>query len=313
MNQKIEKSALPEISIPGFEWLRKELAVAPVLAFLDRFDRFVSKKKKIMAKNEVLFEPGENPFLYIVASGALGIFRVNPSGDTKELWKVYTGAFIGEGILSDRNTKDVLVHSITERTIVVPLTKEEIEYLETQDPAILAKLYKHINNITSLRLSDTGKELSLMYEFTQKFQEFQELGQRWLLASLKHMRDMLELDTILMIEQHPYVPGLLIYKYNTRFPSVWPMNQKVDSSVVLTPGFSQPNLLTLNQEQSLYVEPMVLGGQTIGYLVVARKKDKILLDSDIRILQHISPMIATMLREVQYQKNEQEIRMKNQL
>ncbi len=313
MNQKIEKSALPEISIPGFEWLRKELAVAPVLAFLDRFDRFVSKKKKIMAKNEVLFEPGENPFLYIVASGALGIFRVNPSGDTKELWKVYTGAFIGEGILSDRNTKDVLVHSITERTIVVPLTKEEIEYLETQDPAILAKLYKHINNITSLRLSDTGKELSLMYEFTQKFQEFQELGQRWLLASLKHMRDMLELDTILMIEQHPYVPGLLIYKYNTRFPSVWPMNQKVDSSVVLSPGFSQPNLLTLNQEQSLYVEPMVLGGQTIGYLVVARKKDKILLDSDIRILQHISPMIATMLREVQYQKNEQEIRMKNQL
>lgn len=306
MNQKIENHDLPERKKSLFEGLRKELATSPVMAFLERFDVFVQKKRKVLAKGEVLFEPGENPYFYVVASGALGIFRVNPSGELKEVGKVYTGAFIGEGVLSDRITKEVQAQSITERTVVVALTKEEIEYLESQDPAMLATLYKHINNITSLRLSDTSKELALMYESTQKFQEYQELGQRGLLAALNYMRDMLELDTMLMIEQHPFVPGLFIYKYNTKFPSVWPMNQKVDSSVVLTPGFSQPDLLTLNQGQSLYVEPMQVAGENIGYLVAARKKDKPLSDSDIRILAHTTPMVATMLREVQYQKNEKE-------
>lgn len=282
------------------------------MAFLERFDTFVQKKKKILTKGEVLFEPGENPYLYMVASGALGIFRINPSGEIKELGKVYTGAFIGEGILSDRLTKEVQSQSITEHTIVVQLTKEDIEYLESQDPAILAKLYKHINNITSLRLAETGKELALMYESTQKFQEYQQLGQKGLLSSLNHMKDILKLDTMLMIEQHPYVPGLLIYKYNTKFPSVWPMNQKVDSSIKITPGFTQLDLLTITQDQSLYIEPMLVAGETIGYLVAARKKDNTLSDSDIRLLAHTTPMIATMLREVQYQKNEKEIMLKNQ-
>lgn len=284
-----------------------------MLAFLDRFDGFVQKKKKILGKGEILFEPGENPFLYIVASGALGIFRINPSGESKELGKVYTGAFIGEGVLSDRNTKDVLVNSITEKTVVVPLTKEEIEFLESQDPAILAKLYKHINNITSLRLSETGKELALMYESTQKFKEYQELGQRGLLAAINHMKEMLALDAILMIEQHPFVPGLLIYKYNTKFPSVWPMNQKVDSGIVLKPGFSQLSLLTFGQGQQLYVEPMTMAGETIGYLVAAKKKDGTMSDGDIRILSHTTPMIATMLREIQHRQNEKEMMMKSQL
>jgi len=126
------------------------------------------------------------------------------------------------------------------------------------------------------------------------------------------MKDILNLDTMLMIEQHPFVPGLLIYKYNTKFPSVWPMNQKVDASIKISPGFVELNLLTVTQDQSLYVEPMLIAGETIGYLVAARKKDKALTDSDIRLLAHTTPMIATMLREVQHQKNEKEIMLKNQ-
>jgi CRP-like cAMP-binding protein len=248
MTQKIEiASVLPETPKPGFEGLRKELLVAPIIAFLDRFDTFAQKKKKVLAKDEMLFEPGDNPYLYIVASGALGIFRVNPSGEIKEVGKVYTGSFIGEGILSDRNAKDVMAKSITERTEIVSMDKAEAEYLEAQDPAMLAKFYKHINNITSMRLAESGRELSLMYESTQKLQEFQEQGQQGLLSAVNHLRNLLELDSVLMIEQHPYVPGILVYKYNTKFPSIWPMNQKVDSSVVLKPGFSQPDLLTLNQ------------------------------------------------------------------
>lgn len=49
------------------------------------------------------------------------------------------------------------------------------------------------------------------------------------MAAINHVKDMLGFESVLMIEEHPFVPGLLIYKYNTRFPSVWPMNQKVES------------------------------------------------------------------------------------
>ncbi len=146
------------------------------------------------------------------------------------------GAFIGEGVLSGRFQKDVQAASITERTTVVVLTKEDIDYLEAQDAATLVKLYKHINNITSLRLAESGRELAIMYESTQKFQEFRELGQRGLLSAINSLKQALSLDSMLMIEEHPYISGLLIYKYNTRFPSVWPINQRVEEAEKVTSG-----------------------------------------------------------------------------
>jgi CRP-like cAMP-binding protein len=222
-----ERPNLPE-QTSGLQALRAHMPNAPVMAFLEKFDTFFEKKKRSLLKDEVLFSPGENPYLYIVASGALGVFRINPSGDAKEVGRVYTGAFIGEGVLSGRIQKDVQVASIVERTDVVALTKEDIDYLESLDAAVLARLYKHINNITSLRLAESGKELAIIYESTQKFQEFRELGQRGLLAAINSLKDSLSLDSMLLIEEHPYISGLLVYKYNTRFPSVWPINQKVE-------------------------------------------------------------------------------------
>jgi hypothetical protein len=103
-----------------------------------------------------------------------------------------------------------------------------MEYLESQDPTTLASFYKHINDITSLRLSQVGKELAHMYEATQKFQQYRELGGPGLLSAINHLKKSLDLDSILMIEEHPFVAGLMVYKYNTQFPSVWPLNQKVE-------------------------------------------------------------------------------------
>ena len=313
MSKKIENIDTAEKVSSPFEAIRKELPHAPVFAFLERFDKFLQKKQKILKREEVLFEPGENPYFYIVTSGALSIFRINPSLERKEVGKVYTGAFIGEGVISNRNQKDVLAESITDRTIVTILTKEDLEFLESQDPATLAKLYKHINNITSLRLSDTSKELALMYETTGKFQEFQELGERGLLASIKYIRDMLGLESVLMIEEHPFVPGLFMYKYNTKFPSVWPMNQKVEPGVVLKPGYSDSEFLSFSREQILFVEPLPVGEETLGYLVIARKKDEFLTDGDLRILEHTAPMVAHMLLEVQHKKNEKAMLLKERI
>jgi CRP-like cAMP-binding protein len=164
----------PQVS--GLDELKQKLVNAPVFAFLEKFDRWISKKERALRLGEVLLEPGENPYLYIVAAGVLTIYRVNGSGESQEVGKVLTGEFIGEGILSGRNQKDIRAVSLFDHTRVIALTKEDIEQYERQDPETLAKIYRHINNITSLRLAQSGRELGIMYEATQKFQEFRENG-----------------------------------------------------------------------------------------------------------------------------------------
>ncbi len=67
MSSSVENKEAREISSNGLRGLREQMANAPVLAFLDRFDSFLDKKKKILSKNEILFSPGENPYLYIVS------------------------------------------------------------------------------------------------------------------------------------------------------------------------------------------------------------------------------------------------------
>ncbi len=171
-----QKEIVAPASKNSLESLKGALMNAPVMAFLSKFDTFLKKKEQFLKKGEVLFEPGENPYLYIVASGALSILRVSTTGEAKEVGKVYTGGFIGEGVLSERILKEVRAMSHTESTVVVALTIADIEFLEAQDPATLATLYKHINNVTSLRLAQSGRELAVMYEATQKFQEYRELG-----------------------------------------------------------------------------------------------------------------------------------------
>lgn len=217
----------------GLEGLKAGLAVAPVFAFLEKFDEFAKKKKRALVEGEVLFEPGESPYFYIVTSGALKIFRINPTGDKKEIGKAYAGSFIGEGILSGRLQKDVQAEAYVASSVIT-LTKEDFEYLESLSPETLMALYKHLNNATSLRLAETGKELALLYETTEKINSYKERGERGLLDAINLLKKSLSLDYIVAIEQHVAVPGLLVYKFNTRFPSIWPINQKVGSEISFT-------------------------------------------------------------------------------
>ena len=46
-----DQKKLPLISLKG------DLLNAPVLAFLEKFNALVSKKKKLLSKGEILFEP----------------------------------------------------------------------------------------------------------------------------------------------------------------------------------------------------------------------------------------------------------------
>ena len=158
--------------------LRQTLAINPILAFLESFDNFFKKKKRALVNNEVLFTPGENPYFYIVSSGALSILRLTPTGEKKEIGRAYMGSFIGEGVLFDRNQKDVEAIAIGEGASVVTLTKADITYLESQSPEKILSLYKHIIEMTNGRLLDSGKELASLYEMNTKIDELSKLGEQ---------------------------------------------------------------------------------------------------------------------------------------
>lgn len=206
-------------------------------------------------------------------------------------------------MLSDRNKKDVKALSIAERTEVVSLTKADIEYLESQSPETLAKLYKHINNVTSLRLAESGRELALMYEMTEKFESFREKGPKGLLDAILHIKSALEIDAVLLIEDHPLVKGLRIYKYNSRFPTVWPLNQKVEANIDLKDGLYEGTpIMGTKENDSVRVKSLETAGQTVGYLVLSSKNP--LSDADIRIVSNAASSLATMLQQSQHMEDQ---------
>ena len=80
-------------------------------------------------------------------------------------------------MISDRTKKEVEAVSDADHTIVVPLTKEDLEYLESMSPETLARLYKHIMNTTSQRLAAVNKELAVLSELTEKVNDYKEAGE----------------------------------------------------------------------------------------------------------------------------------------
>lgn len=167
--------------------LKQSLTIHPILAFLEGFDSFFKKKKRALVNNEVLFTLGENPYFYIVSSGALSILRMTPTGEKKEVGRAYTGGFIGEGVLFDRNQKDVEAVAIGEGASVVTLTKEDIAYLESQSPEKILTLYKYIIEVGNGRLLDSGKELASLYEMNNKIDELSKLGEQGFKDIIDHI------------------------------------------------------------------------------------------------------------------------------
>lgn len=279
--------------------IKAALPQAPVFAFLERFDTFMEKKKRFLKKGEILFEPGENPYFYIVASWWLGIFRINATGEKKEIGRVYTGAFAGEGVFSGRNTKEVQAESLTENTIIIALEREDMEYYENVDAITIMQLYKHINNVTSLRLQESGKELALMYESAQKIQEFRETGKQWLIDTIQFLRKSFGFESCILIEEHRFIPGLYIYKYNSKTPFLGLMQSKIDDGISLAEWELKGDILSMRADQPKYCAPLLLGGESVGYILSAKNPGEKFGDSEKRVLSHITPMVASMLRDMQ--------------
>ena len=124
-NTALEIKKTPETTVlkESLSVLKKSLTINPILQFLESFDSFFKKKKKALTADEILFSPGENPYFYIISSGALSISQFTPTGEKKEVGRAYAGSFIGEGVLFDRNQKDVEAKALLEKVKSYKVTK----------------------------------------------------------------------------------------------------------------------------------------------------------------------------------------------
>jgi len=301
----LEIQTLPEKTVlkEALSALKQSLMVHPIVQFLESFDSFFKKKKKALKVHEVLFSPGENPYFYIISSGALSVSQFTPTGEKKEVGRVYAGSFIGEGVLFDRNQKDVEAVAIGEGTSVVALTKSDIVYLERENPEKILSLYKHIIEISNGRLLESGKELASLYEMNMKIDQLSRLGDQWFKEIIDHIEKTIHVDYIISIEKHPAVPGLLIYKYNSRFPSVWPINQKVATEITGTEEameiISNGNILGTHETDNLYLLPLKTRESLKGYFILGKKNHGVFGDTDIRMMKNIAPLLGSMIENNQ--------------
>lgn len=283
--------------------LKNSLAIQPMLAFLEWFDTFFKKKKRALVSNEVLFTPGENPNFYIVSSGSLNILRATPSWEKKEIGRASMGSFLGEWVFFGRNQKDTEAVASGDGATVVVLTREDMDFLESQDPKKVLEMYKYIIELTNGRLLETGKELATMYEMTEKIDKLSEQGETGFKQIIDHISKVLSVDYIVYIEQHPIVPGLFVYKYNSNFPSVWPINQKVGQEIKVQQweGIipSTGEILGTAKDDTVYILPLKTRENLKGFFTLGKKNGKWIDDTDIRVIHNIAPLLASMIENNQ--------------
>lgn len=205
----------------------------PILAYLDTFDKEWKKRKLALRSGEILFSPGEDPHLYIITKGLVNILRNTASGETKEIGNARAGSFMGEGILFGRVKKDVSAVAGSDDVEVFAVTKEDINKLKEKQPQAALDLYEYVIEITNKRLLDTGEELATIYDATNKLSDLSEdeIGEANFWKILEALTRVTNVDYAIYIEQHPALPGLFVYKADTRTESKKPINEKAGSEI----------------------------------------------------------------------------------
>ena len=224
----------PEQKTEGFSLsdLKKTLNIQksnPILAYLDMFDKTWKKRKRQLQANELLFAPGEDPHMYLITKGMLVILRETGLGEQREIGTVYTGGFLGEGILFGRNKKDVSAIAKSDGVELFAITKEDLEKLKNTEPQAALDLYEHIIEITNKRLLDTGEELASIYEATNSLTTLSEKLEKEEISFadiLQELSKIIGTDYLIYIEQHPAVANLFSYKFDTKTGGKKPINER---------------------------------------------------------------------------------------
>lgn len=111
------------------------------------------------------------------------------------------------------------------------------------------------------------------------------------------------MDYIIFVEQHPVVSNLLIYKYNSRFHSVWPINQKTAGEIPANAPVgeieSTGEILGTSESDRLYLLPLKTREALKGYFLLGKKDRETFHDTDIRMMNNIAPLLGSMIENNQ--------------
>lgn len=136
-----------------------------------------------------------------------------------------------------------------------------------------------------------------------KIDELSKLGEQGFKDIIDHISKTIDVDYIISIEQHPVVPGLFIHKYNSRFPSIWPVNQKATNEIRGNePAGEMPStgeILGTDKNDSLYLLPLKTREMLKGYFILGKKDKNKFEDADIRMMDNIAPLLGSMIENNQ--------------
>jgi SulP family sulfate permease len=151
------------LSAPG---LPEALAEHPARGHLDGLPRgLVAHLERVsVPEGTVLLHQGEPPGdVYVLESGRLGVETVTPEGSRIRLRTLRPGVVVGEIALyaGVARTADVVAEA---PSVVLRITREAIERLETEEPELAAALHRWLATTLAERLSDTRGALDALLD-----------------------------------------------------------------------------------------------------------------------------------------------------
>lgn len=271
----------------------------PIIGYLDMFDKTWKKRKRIIQSGEALFEPGDDPHMYLVTKWVLVILRETSSGEKREIGTVYPGSFMGEGILFGRNRKDVSAIAKTYGVEAFAVTKKDIDALKDKEPKAMIDLYEYVIEVTNKRLLDTGEELATIYEATNSLSNLAELTEKWeadFSDLLQELKGLMGVDYIIFVEQHPAIPGLFAYKYDTKNTDKKPINQKagVEINTNLSGMVHGTTIRWVWAKDAAYALPLKQWEQLKGFFILGKEKG-LFTDNQIRVYKNLSLSLASIV------------------
>lgn len=273
------------------KWLWLEKA-NPIMAYLEKFDTYFKKKKRILETWDVLFWAWKDLNFYIIASGWVDIIWFTSDWLKKEVWKAYAGSFIWEWIIFWRNQKDVEAVANSKAEIFA-LTLEDLRKFEQESPAEAIELYKHVIEITNKRLLDSWRELANIYEATWKLVEMSEKWERGFPEIMIFIQNLLWVDYIIYIENHPLIDGLFIYKHNTKMPNFSSLSQRAWKEIHKNMHWMISDnmwILWVHPQDSAYIFPLKYNSKLKWYFIAWKRKWTI-TDNEMRISMNLWPLI----------------------
>jgi hypothetical protein len=211
---------------------------------------------------------------------------------------------MGEGILFGRIKKDVSAVAGTDGVEAFAVTKEDIDKLKEKNPQAALDLYEYIIEITNKRLLDTGEELATIYDATSKLSNLseEESGEASFWKVLEDLTKVTNVNYAIYVEQHPALPGLFVYKFDTRTESKKAINEKAGTEI--TPDMSG-NLKHIiirgtHPDHALYALPLGQKDNLKGFIILAKNRG-LFTDNQIRIFKNLALPLAAIITENQKQ------------